>query len=416
MIAAPPEFAPIPARERLLALDALRGIALLGILLSNVASFAGPLAELSEGIDPKLSGSDYWLSAFVYVAIRNKFWTLFSLLFGMGFAVMLERARDAGRGFGAVYLRRSIGLLAIGLIHAWLIWAGDILVTYALSAFVLLALRSWSGASWLKLGAALYLGTIAYLLLVAAALTVPGVAQGDAADLARAQAERAAEVAVYARGAYFTVTEQRLRFFFESTTRGWIMMLPLSLGLFLIGAGLARTGLVADPLRHRALLRGFVRIGLPVGAMLTAASLMIDSAPSLALFSASSMLAQTLHMLAGLPLALALIAGVLLLMQGGARWPLRFAPAGRMALSNYLGQSLIATWALYHHGLNLWGRLSYTELIAAAVVLFALQMAASVWWLKHFRFGPLEWLWRAFAYWRWPAMRSAFTRGVSSEE
>ncbi|MGO4775704.1 hypothetical protein AB4084_09380, partial [Lysobacter sp. 2RAB21] len=116
MIAAPPEFAPIPARERLLALDALRGIALLGILLSNVASFAGPLAELSEGIDPTLSGSDYGLSAFVYVAIRNKFWTLFALLFGMGFAVMLERARDAGRGFGAIYLRRSIGLLAIGLI------------------------------------------------------------------------------------------------------------------------------------------------------------------------------------------------------------------------------------------------------------------------------------------------------------
>jgi uncharacterized protein len=196
-----------------------------------------------------------------------------------------------------------------------------------------------------------------------------------------------------------------MRFFFDSTTAGWIMMLPLSLGLFLIGAGIARSGVVADPLRHRALLREIVRFGLPIGAMLTAVSVMIDSAPSLALFSASSILAQTLHMLAGLPLALALIAGLLLLLQGGARWPLRFAPAGRMALTNYLGQSLIATWALYGYGLNLWGRLSYTELIVAAVAVFVLQMAASAWWLRRFRFGPLEWLWRAFSYWRWPAMR-----------
>ncbi|MGH8083599.1 MAG: DUF418 domain-containing protein, partial [Lysobacter sp.] len=322
-----------------------------------------------------------------------------------GFAVMLERARVAGRDFFAIYLRRSFGLLAIGLVHAWLIWAGDILVTYALSALMLLMLRSLSGEAWLKLGAGLYLGANAYLLLIAAALTVPGVPTGDAADLVRAQAERAHEVAAYAQGDYFAATAQRLHFFFETTIGGWFMMLPLSLSLFLIGAGLVRSGVIADPARHRALLREILRYGLPLGTVLTAASLMIDSAPSLALFSARSVLAQSLHMLAGLPLALALIAAVLLLLQGGARWPLRFAPAGRMALSNYLAQSLIATGALYHYGLDLWGRLSYTELIVAALALFAMQIAASAWWLRRFRFGPVEWLWRAFAYGRRPAMR-----------
>ncbi|MEH6417584.1 DUF418 domain-containing protein [Pseudomonas sp. CGJS7] len=399
------QLAPIPARDRLIALDALRGIALLGILLSNIASFAGPLAQLREGIDPALSGIDQALSALVYVLVRNKFWTLFALLFGMGFAVMLERAGAAGRDFRPVYLRRSLGLLAIGLLHAWLIWAGDILVTYALSAFALLLLRRCSGETWLKLGAMLYLSVIGYMLLIAAAFAVPGVAQGNAENLARAQAEYAAEVAAYGHGDYFAVTAQRLRFFFDSAVPGWSLMLPMSLGLFLIGAGLVRSGVVADPARHRAALRAIVGYGAPIGAVSTAVSLMLDSAPSLVSFSASSVLAQTLHTLSGLPLALALIAAVLLILQAGARWPLRFAPAGRMALSNYLAQSLVATWALYHYGLNLWGRLSYAELFAAALVLFALQMAVSAWWLRNYRFGPVEWLWRAFSYWRIPAMR-----------
>lgn len=406
MNSAVPELSPVSDSERFVALDALRGIALLGILLSNVAGFSGPLQELHDGIDPALTGSDQALSAFVYIALRDKFWTLFSLLFGMGFAVMFERARAAGRDFGPIYLRRCIGLLAIGLIHAWLIWAGDILVTYALSAFALLALRSLSGGSWLTLGSLLYLTGVGFMLMIAAALAAPGVAQGDSAALIVARAERAQEIAAYAHGDYFAATAQRMRFFFEATIGGWGVMLPLTLGLFLTGAALVRGGVVAEPARHRAGLRAMIACGVPLGVALTWASLAIDSSPSMAVFDASSVLAQTLHMLAGAPLALALIAAVLLMLDNGARWPLRFAAAGRMALTNYLGQSLIATFAMYHYGLGLWGRFSYTQLIIAAVVLFALQMAASAWWLRRFRFGPVEWLWRAFTYWRWPMWRA----------
>ena len=405
MSTAPPPLAPVAEGERLLALDALRGIALLGILLSNVSGFAGPLNTLNEGIDPALDGLDYLLSGFVYIAVRDKFWTLFALLFGMGFAVMLERARRAGRGFGWIYLRRSLGLLAIGLVHAWWIWGGDILVTYALSAFALLALRGCSADFGLKLGLTLYLGTIAYMLIIAAALALPGVAQGGAAELAQAQALRAAEIAAYAHGDYAAATAQRLQFFLDATIPGWSMMLPLSLGLFLIGAALVRGGVIAAPARHRWLLRAMIVYGVPVGAALTALSIAVDSAPSQALFSAGSIFAQSVHMLSGLPLALALIAAVLLWLERGRRWPLWFAPAGRMALSNYLAQSLIATWTLYHHGLDQWDRWSYGQLLAAAVVLFGVQVAASRWWLRRFRFGPVEWLWRAFAYGRWPALR-----------
>lgn len=404
MTASVPEFAPVAAHERVAALDALRGLALLGILLSNVPALSGPLYELHDGIDPALRGSDYAWSAFVYAAIRDKAWTLFALLFGMGFATMEARARDRG-DFAAVYLRRTLGLLAIGLIHAWLIWAGDILVTYALCAFALLALRRAGAQVWLGAGAALYLTGIGLMLLIAASLSLPGVAQGDAADLARAQAERAAEVAAYAHGDYAAATAQRLRFFFGAVTVGWTVMAPTALGVFLLGAWLAHSGALTEPGRHRRALRALLLGGGALGIALTAASLRLDPSPSNAVFTSASVLAQALHMAAGLPLALAAVAAVVLMLDVGARWPLRFAAVGRMALSHYLAQSLIATWVLYGHGLGQWGQWSYSARMLAALVLFAAQMAFSAWWLRRFRFGPVEWLWRAFTYGRWPPLR-----------
>lgn len=402
---AAPGLAPIPAHERLLALDALRGLALLGIFLSNAELFTRPLAEVSDGIDAQLRGLDQAASAFVYVLIRSKFWTLFSLLFGMSFAVMFERARRAGRDFRPLYLRRSVGLLVIGLVHAVLIWAGDILVTYALAAFALYAMRSLPpGALW-RVGLGLYLSVLGFYLTIAALLMVPGVTQSTDAGSAADRADRAAEIAAYAHGDYAQATAQRLSFLVEDAGSGWLGMVPMVLGLFLIGAWFVRSGALADPAAHRRRLRSMIAYGVPAGAAITGLSLLIDSSPAMTPVSAAAVAASTLHMLGALPLALALIAWIVLIVHDGARWPLRFAPAGRMALSNYLAQSLIGTLVFYGYGLGLWGRVSPAPLIAATFAVFALQMLLSVAWLRRHRFGPAEWLWRAFTYWRWPAMR-----------
>lgn len=398
-------LAPIPVHERLPALDALRGLALLGIFLSNAEMFTRPLADISDGIDTHLRGLDHAASALVYVLIRSKFWTLFSLLFGMSFAVMSERSRQAGRDFRPLYLRRSVGLLIVGLIHAWLIWAGDILVTYALAAFVLFAMRSLSpGALW-RIGLSLYLSVLGFFLMIAALLAIPGVAQSTPADMAADRAARAAEIAAYAHGDYAQATAQRLAFFVDGAMSGWFSMVPMVLGLFLIGAWFVRSGALADPGAHRHRLKSLMAYGLPAGVAITGLSLLIDSSPTFTPVSAAAVAASTLHMLGALPLALALIAWVVLVVHGGARWPLRFAPAGRMALSNYLAQSLIGTLAFYGYGFGLWGQVPLAALIAAAFVVFALQMLLSAAWLRHYRFGPVEWLWRAFTYWRWPPMR-----------
>ena len=131
-------LAPITSGERIQALDSIRGFALLGILLMNIEGMVGPLMASMSGVDPALTGADRWVDTAIYLLVQGKFFPLFSMLFGMGFAIMLARAQAAGRPFVAVYLRRVLALLAIGLAHAFFVWAGDILVTYALMGLVML--------------------------------------------------------------------------------------------------------------------------------------------------------------------------------------------------------------------------------------------------------------------------------------
>jgi uncharacterized membrane protein YeiB len=135
----PLDLAPITATERMQVMDVLRGFALLGILLMNIEGMVGPLLQAGTGLDPSLAGADRWADAAIYLFVQGKFFTLFSLLFGMGFAVMAERARSRSQDFTSLYLRRSLMLLGIGIVHALLIWSGDILAAYALLSLLLLA-------------------------------------------------------------------------------------------------------------------------------------------------------------------------------------------------------------------------------------------------------------------------------------
>ncbi|MFN5702282.1 MAG: DUF418 domain-containing protein, partial [Gammaproteobacteria bacterium] len=132
------DFHPTRAPERIDMLDAIRGFALFGILLMNLEAFNGPILQAMTGINPSLHGADRLADAFIYIFVQGKFWTLFSLLFGIGFAIMYDSAARSGGDFRRIYKRRLWVLMAIGAAHAILIWEGDILVTYALAGFILL--------------------------------------------------------------------------------------------------------------------------------------------------------------------------------------------------------------------------------------------------------------------------------------
>lgn len=405
------DWVPLAGRERIAALDVLRGLALLGIALMNVEWFTAPLVARVDGIDPAARGPDLWLDATSYILVSGKFWVLFALLFGMGFAVMQRRAEAAGRPFVPVYLRRTFGLLAIGVAHACLVWAGDILVAYALAALLMLACfgRAPVRGLW-AWGGALYYAIVGVVALFALLLALFGNAvddTGDASAVARELALQHDEVAAYTGGSYAAATAFRIRFLLASLG-DTLFFLPMALGVFVFGAWLVRSGAIVDSAAdaHRRLFRGFAWGAAPLGLALTLVGVAIDPAPDLVSGTGPRPLAASAFQLAGAPLlSLGYLGWVVLALRRDGRWLRLLAPAGRMALTLYLMQSVIGTLVFYGYGLGLWGQVGRGAQVAGVLAVFVLQLAFAHAWMARFRFGPVEWLWRGLTYRRWPPLR-----------
>lgn len=478
------DFAPVAQEQRIHALDIVRGFALLGIALMNVEFFSRPLAALDDGLPTGLTGADAWAGWLIHVFVRTKFFTMFSILFGMGFAVMLARAQAAGRGFAGAYLRRTLALALFGLAHGVLIWAGDILLSYAGAALLLLIVlfaRGW--AMWLAfallvaasfaidpgnggftavillidgvvlsllrgsqraedalaaasqslrggrlLGAGLALYLIPSLMMVAAGgmMTLAAGTQQDkpvAAEsgkpamrpadaqklaLAKARAERAAhraeETRVMTRGSYAEAVAFRAEQFTGDYLKS-LFFLTVALGLFLIGAWLLQSGAMRDPAAHLPLFKRLAFVVLPLGWAATLASAVIAVRPDPAK-QGEWLLSMGLMFAGGMPMSLGYIALVMLALQRDAWRKLLgwLAPMGQMALTNYIAQSVLGTLFFYGYGLGHWG-LPRAQQVAYVLVVFALQLVFSKLWLLKFRYGPLEWLWRAATYRKWPPLQ-----------
>ncbi|WNH52905.1 DUF418 domain-containing protein [Stenotrophomonas oahuensis] len=392
---------PVAVGDRIEVIDILRGVALLGILLMNMEALSGPLDLAFTGIDPHWQGADRWADALIYVLVQGKFFTLFSLLFGAGFAIMAQRAEAARRDFTPFYLRRSAGLLLIGLCHALLVWSGDILVLYALISLPLLAFRE-APPRWLPV-----MGVITYLfasaLMIGMGLLVGIAAQADSAMAdAAAAGQRAIELQrqAYAHGSWTDAVLQRAHDL-QVNLGGMLVVGPEVLGMFLIGAGFARSGALSDPERFPRLYRRLRWGAWPAGLVLMIISACWVPYVAPGTFSPASGFAYALSSVASLLMCLGYLAWIV-----HARAQLRvLAPIGRMALTQYILQSLVGTWVFYGYGLGAFESLPRLWQIPFALVLFALQVLFAHAWLRHFRFGPLEWVWRAMTYRRWPPLR-----------
>lgn len=406
---------PIAASERIQAMDVLRGFALLGILLMNIEGMVGPLMASTTGINPALTGADRWADALIFVFIQGKFYTLFSLLFGMGFAVMMARAQASQRPFTLLYLRRTLALLGIGLAHALLVWSGDILTTYALLALVLLLFRDtpqsrlpkWGVGLYLlpvlMIGAAGVLGSLMQLEPTAAAEMDKAMeAQGQAmAEVIRAQRE------TFGAGSYLEAVGQRLQD--VKLFLGYILVMGTQiLGMFLIGAWFVRSGAIARPAEFPRLYARLRWVAWPAGLAMVLIGAWLLPTNDFARMDLGWGVANALAML-----------GSLLMCLGYAAWVVRglqspmwssllgaLAPAGQMALTHYLLQSIVCTLIFYGYGLGYFEQLPRAWQVPFVVVFFSLQVLLSRWWLSRFRFGPAEWVWRALTYGRRPAMRA----------
>jgi len=393
-------IAPSADRERYELIDALRGAALAGVLLMNLGEFS-----LFEHLDTAqrqalaTAGFDRWAGLLLHVVVEGKAITVFSLLFGLGFAMQLERASRAGVDGLHLYLRRLGVLLAIGLLHACLLWSGDILMRYALLALVLLPFRHASDRALLGIG--LTLGVCWPLATPLMSALTSALISDKAMD--------AEQLAVFGSGSYGATIAQHT----AVTAWTWLSdwgVIPFVFARFLLGYWAGRKRLLQAPVQHRVLLR---RIALAAGAIGVAATLAVllharltstDPGPAITPGQIASEIGRQIGIL-GLGIAYACSFGLLWLQpawQRGLRW---LVPVGRMAVSNYLAQSVAGVLIFYGWGLGVGPRFGVAGILVAWAVLFAAQVVWSRWWLRRFRFGPMEWLWRALTYGQRPPMR-----------
>ena len=547
-------LAPTVPEARIEALDVVRGFALLGIFLMNIEFFNRSMNGIGEGMPLGLTGMDWWASWFISYFVQGKFWTIFSLLFGMGFAVMLTRAERAQRAFLAPYLRRILGLAVFGATHYIFLWAGDILFSYAVGAGALLillygqwkqlllaiavlvgvgvasglepvfgiagalafvslvslymrdekrilvrghsvprlslvffvlgviatiaAIVLWSlpnapkepripvslagvillvmsvlsakfkdplNKREVRLGATIYttsfvimtfFGAVQYLTPPEPELSTPSASVAastrdsktassatdkkpeatpaeKAAEKKAEKAKRLAnrleelqkEVRILSSGSYLEAVEMRARHFPEKLAQdaGFATVL---IAMFLLGSWFVRSGVMENTGAHLPLFRKLAFYGLPfgIGLGLLGSAITMSHVPGAE--HDGFQLARGLGVLGNLPACLGYVGMVVLMLHSRSVFSgIRvLAPVGRMALSNYLLQTVICSFYFYGYGLGHWGMGRAHQLVFVAIV-FVLQIGLSHWWLSRYRFGPMEWLWRAFTYRTTPPMR-----------
>ncbi|WP_432976502.1 DUF418 domain-containing protein [Dactylosporangium sp. CA-233914] len=375
---------PASGSERIAALDVLRGFALLGILIVNITVFQGepPPEDHAAGV----------VKDVLTFAFSDKFYALFALLFGYGLAIQIRRA---GTEHVARMRRRLAFLFVLGLAHAVFLFYGDVLASYAIAGVVLLALRRLSARTAARAAIWSLVGLAALHLILALGWALAGGA-GDSASGDDAGASAAA-MAAY-QGSFTDIVGRRLSDFagFVPLTLG--LLLPNYVVLFLGGMAAGAYGLldradIAARSLWRVVMIGLA-IGLPGAALSTAFPIAEANPLSVAARGASVLTAPALT--AAYAAALLLAART----RPGRRLADLLAPAGRMALSNYIGQSLLCAMLFTGYGLGLIGTLGSLATAGVAVGIFAVQVVLSRWWLRRFRFGPLEWLLRSVTYWR----------------
>lgn len=414
---------PVEPGQRIQALDVLRGFALLGIVLMNIEAFVGPLMAALGGIDTSLAGWNLWVDAAIYILVQGKFYALFSLLFGIGFALLLQRGGSAGPPRGLV-LRRMLVLLAIGAVHAFLIWAGDILLAYAALGLVLLLAFSTTPASRLRWWALGLFGlplvfTWLFVLSVAASQADPQAAAATAQALdaqaagydAMVERQRQAYGPGGSYGEAVAANAEVVRLMFTA----YLPFLgPLLMAYFLAGAWFVRSGVILDPLRHVDVFRRLVLLGWGVGLPLVAVGAWLVPTMDPGRVDLAMAWGSTATQVGSALMALGYMGTVVVLLQSPRISPVLqwLAPAGRMALSNYLLQSLVCTLVFHGYGLGWYEQLPRAWQVPFVLVLFTVQVLASHWWMRRFRHGPVEWLWRSLTYLHVQPMRRA--RAIAS--
>jgi len=427
-----PAVGPVLLGERIVSLDVLRGIAVLGILVMNIYAFAMPFPmaysnPLAMG-GTELHNIGTWF--FTHIFFDQKFLSIFAMLFGAGVVLMTGRAEARGGKYGRIFYRRQFWLVVIGAVHGYLIWSGDILFMYAVIGMLVYLFRRRSPRTLI---------IIACLLLPVSLLMNYGIAtkaiqiQAEASEitalqdagedispeqeklledweefrafLAPSDEDMQKDLDAYS-GSYTEIAAHRAPIVagmqvYATLFFGILRVAPL----MMIGMALMKLGILAGE-RPRSFYRKLMLAGYLLGLPLT-----IFSAFNLYVHQFDTQYVMRVggiaNYIGSLVVSFGHIGLILLIFKSGAlqRGLARFANVGRMALTNYLMHSVILTSVFYGYGLGLYGTIPRFWQMGFVILIILLQLFVSTWWLNRYRFGPVEWLWRSLTYWKWQSMR-----------
>lgn len=480
-------FVPIALNERIGAMDILRGLALVGILLMNIEWFNRAISGLGSQ-DTSLTGLDHAVGWLIRCFVEGKFYTLFSLLFGMGFAVMLVRAKAAERPFSAWFFRRMLILIAFGVLHMIFLWGGDILHSYGFAGLLLLAwltLVKKSSFTHYDNPKSMFKLAMVWLLIPVFISIVSGISFGishdtseltttwyeeikvaervkainSASDTPSQQAmdalitndtklpiskvrsdnddatdepfslleenvieqlaeeivnqqqviksDELEEISALSQASYWQATEFRIDFAWYmlmlAAPFAFFMLMPL----FLLGYWLVSSGIMKNYRQYRNVFKLLACFGIGLGVVLETGGLLVVQHPVANQVMLLQAVGEGLFYIGQLVMSAGYF-GLVMYLLADEKWHRRlsvFAPMGRMALTNYIMQSVILSSIFYGYAGGYYGEIARAPQMLIVLVIVIAQLLLSRWWLKSYAFGPLEWLWRCLSYKKLQTMR-----------
>ncbi len=402
-LAVNPHPSPIGNTDRIDSLDALRGVALLGILLVNIFSFAQPHYSSPKAYGD-LHGANFAVWLFSHTFAYLKFLSIFSMLFGAGVYLFTSRIEGAGRQSRWLHYRRMLVLIMFGLLHAYFLWFGDILVHYGICGLLLYPLRQCPPRRLILIGTVILL-----IPILAGVFYIGTMGPNDfrefEKDLHPTPSAVASDLATF-RGGWLGQLSTRANeaFEFETTVFGWEYFWR-ELGLMLIGMALFKLGVFSAALTRAVYLRMIIAaivFGIPLTWHGVYANYKVGW-QSMSIYFRG----EFVDYVASLFVAFGWVGAIMLACKTPAlrllTYPLK--AVGRAAFSNYILQTLICTTLFYGHGFGLYGHISRVGQFGIVLVIWALQLIVSTLWFRFFRMGPLESLWRSLTYWELQPVR-----------
>jgi uncharacterized protein len=397
---------PVQPQERIEVLDVIRGFALLGILIANMAIFSSPAPYLE--ILGKNMWTGFWdtiTSSFINLLIQGKFYSMFSFLFGLGFAIFFERAKAKTTRPILLFYRRLFILLLIGLAHAFFIWFGDILVTYALLGFLLPLFFNRKPKTILIWAVALFSVFILFMALAMGLLALAKMIDAGAVPdmmqplIANMESRIESSFHAYGQGTFTEIMAQRT----SDTLFGYsnlFAVIFIIFPLFLLGLYAGKRAIFQNIEANLTLIRKIWKWSLVIGLSMSIVKFICKNLMGADFYSFYSVFHMGAGFLGDTGLCLFFMTSIVRLYQN-KKWMLRFKPLaymGRMPLSNYLFQSIVCTTIFYSYGLGLYGKVGPALGLVLTIAIFTIQIFISKYWLKRYQFGPMEWVWRSLTY------------------